>query len=73
VGAPMMALIDHDIAHIVRVMRPSLCADHGDPILPASYWRRRLYFLLDSGHLTKPQFCVVDDLLRQLDHLDTEK
>jgi hypothetical protein len=65
----MVTLIDQDIAHIMRVMRLSLCQDHGDPILPVTYWRRRLYRLLDSAHLTKAQFCAVDNLLVQLDHV----
>jgi hypothetical protein len=65
----MQTLIDLDIAHINRVMRPSLCEDRGSPIIPAEYWRRRLYRLLGTGDLTKTQFCAVDDLLRQLDHL----
>jgi hypothetical protein len=65
----MVTLIDQDIAHIIHVMRLSLCQDHGTPVLPVTYWRRRLYRLLDSAHLTKSQFCAVDNLLRQLDHV----
>ena len=30
----MLTLIDQDIAHIKRVMKPSLCGDFGGPILP---------------------------------------
>jgi hypothetical protein len=66
----MLTLIDQDIAHIARVMRPSLCGDLGGPILPTTYWRKRLYKLLDSHHVTKTQLCSIDDLLLQLDQLD---
>jgi hypothetical protein len=66
----MLTLIDQDIAHITRVMKPSLCGDLGGPILPAEYWRKRLYDLLDAHHVTKTQLCSIDDLLLQLDELD---
>jgi len=66
----MLTLVDQDIAHIARVMKPSLCGDFGGPILPAEYWRKRLYDLLDSYHVTKPQLCSIDDLLLQLDEID---
>ncbi|MGF6240862.1 MULTISPECIES: hypothetical protein [Paraburkholderia] len=67
----MLTLIDQDIAHITRVMKPSLCGDFGGPILPAEYWRKRLYDLLETHHVTKTQLCSIDDLLLQLDELDT--
>jgi hypothetical protein len=60
-------LIDQDIAHIGRVMRPSLHGDLGGSILPADYWRKRLYQLLDTGNLSHAQLCAVDSLLLQLD------
>ena len=63
----MMTLIDQDIAHITRVMRPSLHGDLGGPILPPAYWRQRLYRLLDAGHLSKTQLCSIDSLLLQLE------
>ncbi len=63
----MMTLIDQDIAHITRVMRPSLHGDLGGPILPATYWRQRLYRLLDGEHLSKAQLCSIDSLLLQLE------
>lgn len=66
----MITLIDQDIAHIARVMRPSLVGDLGGPILPVAYWRKRLQHLLDVDHLTKAQFCVVDRLLLELDDFD---
>lgn len=70
-GLDMLTLIDQDIAHIRRVMKPSLCGDLGGPILPAEYWRQRLYRLLDAHHVTKKQLCSIDDLLIQLDELDS--
>jgi len=66
----MFTLLDQDIAHIARVMKPSLCGDFGGPILPSEYWRKRLYSLLDAHHVTKTQLCSIDDLLLQLDELD---
>jgi hypothetical protein len=66
----MQTLIDQDIAHIKRVMKPSLCGNFGGPILPAEYWRKRLFDLLDAHHVTKTQLCSIDDLLLQLDEID---
>jgi len=66
-GSFRATLIDQDIAHIARVMRPALHGDLGGPILPASYWRQRLHKLLDADHLTKSQLCAIDSLLLQLD------
>ncbi|MGF6724759.1 hypothetical protein P3T43_004128 [Paraburkholderia sp. GAS41] len=66
----MLTLVDQDIAHITRVMQPSLCGDLGGPILPPEYWRKRLYDLLDAHHVTNTQLCSIDDLLLQLDELD---
>lgn len=66
----MMTLIDQDIAHITRVMLPSLHGDLGGPILPSSYWRKRLYQLLEAEHLSKAQLCSLDSLLLQLDEFD---
>jgi hypothetical protein len=70
-GSFLTTLIDQDIAHIDRVMLPSLHGDLGGAILPASYWRKRLYDLLDAEHLTKSQLCAVDSLLLQLEQLDS--
>jgi hypothetical protein len=63
-------LIDQDIAHIRRVMQPSLLGDLGGSILPPAYWRKRLHRLLDAGHLSHAQLCAVDSLLLQLDQFD---
>lgn len=66
-GSFRTTLIDQDIAHIARVMRPALQGDLGGPILPAAYWRQRLHDLLDADHLTKAQLYAIDSLLLQLD------
>ncbi|MFL9898843.1 hypothetical protein PQR75_05490 [Paraburkholderia fungorum] len=71
-GSSQATLIDRDIAHIGRVMRPSLHGDLGGPILPPTYWRKRLYQLLDSGHLSHAQLCTVDSLLLQIDQFEAE-
>lgn len=67
-GSFQATLIDQDIAHIARVMRPALEGDLGGPILPASYWRQRLHTLLDAGFLTGGQLRAIDSLLLQLEH-----
>jgi hypothetical protein len=72
-GSFKSTLIDQDIAHIARVMRPSMHGDLGGAILPADYWRRRLFELLDADHLTNAQLCAIDDLLLQLDDLCTRE
>jgi hypothetical protein len=66
----MLTLIDQEIAHLARVMKPSLCGDLGGPILPPEYWRKRLHALLDLHHVTKTQLTSIDALLLQLDALD---
>lgn len=71
-GSSQAALIDQDIAHIGRVMRPSLQGDLGGPILPVTYWRKRLHHLLDTGNLSHAQLCAVDSLLLQLDRFEAE-
>jgi len=68
----MMTLIDMDIAHIARVMLPSLHGDLDGPILPSPYWRKRLNQLLESGHLSKAQLCALDSLLLRLDEFDDQ-
>ncbi|PLZ00110.1 hypothetical protein CY652_22760 [Burkholderia sp. WAC0059] len=71
-GTLASSLIDDDIAHIRRVMPPSLHGDLGGPILPAAYWRRRLHTLLESAHVNKTQLCEIDGLLRQVDEFDRQ-
>ena len=69
----MSTLIDEDIAHIGRVMPASMHGDFGGAILPAAYWRKRLFALLGRDHLSKPQLCAIDTLLLQLEHLDASE
>ncbi|MBN3752931.1 hypothetical protein G3N95_08245 [Paraburkholderia sp. Tr-20389] len=66
----MNRLIDQEIAHITRVMWPSLLGDMGGAILSSEYWRMRLHALLDAPSLTKVQLCALDSLLLRLDHYD---
>jgi hypothetical protein len=66
----MNGLIDQDIAHISRVMWPSLLGDLGGAIFPSDYWRRRLHALLEATHLTGMQLRAIDSLLLQLDHYE---
>ncbi|MBP0591638.1 hypothetical protein J8I87_18265 [Paraburkholderia sp. LEh10] len=68
-GSFKSTLIDQDIAHIARVMRPAMHGDLGGAIFPAAYWRKRLFGLLEADHLTNSQICAIDDLLLQLDEL----
>jgi len=69
-GDAVNRLIDQEIAHISRVMWPSLLGDLGGAILPSDYWRRRLHALLEAPSLTKAQLCGVDSLLLQLDQYE---
>lgn len=66
----MNRLIDQEVAHISRVMWPSLLGDLGGAILPSDYWRRRLHALLEAPSLTKMQLCAIDSLLLQLDQYE---
>jgi hypothetical protein len=68
-GSSRAALIDHDIAHIARVMPVSLRGDFGGPILPPAYWRKRLTALIEGGQLAPAQLRKVDSLLLQLDQI----
>jgi hypothetical protein len=72
-GHLMSNLIDQDIAHIRRVMPLSLNGDLAGPILPATYWRKRLHRLLDTGHVNKGQLCAIDSLLLLIDEHDLRK
>lgn len=62
-----MTFVEQEIAHIARVMPPSLAGDFEMPVMGVAYWRKRLYALLKQNHLTHVQLSTVDTLLRQLD------
>ncbi|WP_245004645.1 hypothetical protein [Paraburkholderia sacchari] len=64
-----MKFIDQEIAHVMRVMVPTLLSDSTVPILSFDYWHKRLSNLLDMAHLTHAQFRTVDSLMTQLEHL----
>lgn len=66
-----MELIDQDIAHIARVMLPSMQTASGVPILPPEYWHKRLSELLDIGGLSNSQFCVIDQLMTQIERMQS--
>ncbi|CAE6847432.1 hypothetical protein R75465_07001 [Paraburkholderia aspalathi] len=66
----MVTLLDLEIAHLARVMEPSMIGNLAGPILPAAYWRGRLHQLLDAQHLTNGQLRALDSLLLQLDDLE---
>jgi hypothetical protein len=68
-----MTLLDQEIAHITHAVRFSVCRDAGASILPAEYWRQRLYRLLDSEHVTKAQLCAIDALLLELDTSEAQR
>jgi hypothetical protein len=72
-NASFATLIDQDIAHIRRVMMPSLHGDLGGPILPPHYWRDRLNRLLDASQLSQGQLRTVDSLLLQLDEFNAQR
>jgi hypothetical protein len=62
-----MTFVEQEIAHIARVMPPSLAGDFEVPVMGVAYWRKRLHTLLKQNHLTHVQLSTVDTLLRQLD------
>jgi hypothetical protein len=64
-----MRLIDQEIAHITRVMIPSLQTASGVPILTPDYWYRRLSNLLDSTQLSPAQFHTIDALMNQIERI----
>jgi hypothetical protein len=64
-----MRLIDQEIAHITRVMIPSLETTSGVPILTPDYWYRRLSNLLDSAQLSHAQFHTIDALMNQIERI----
>jgi hypothetical protein len=66
-----MELIDQDIAHIARVMMPSMQTASGIPILPPEYWHKRLSELLDTGCLSNSQFWRIDQLMTQIERMQS--
>lgn len=65
--------MDEDIAHVARVMVPSLSAFRGEPVLQPQYWRKRLERILDVCHLTESQRATIGRLLSELDRFEAEK
>lgn len=64
-----MTLIDQEIAHIARVMMPSVQTASGIPILSTDYWHKRLLNLLDNACLSRSQFYAVDRLMTQIERV----
>lgn len=62
----METLIDREIAHLIRVMMPSLVGGPNGAILPPQYWRWRLHKLIDAPRVTRAQLRALDSLLLQL-------
>jgi hypothetical protein len=65
--------MDEDIAHVARIMVPSLSAFRGEPVLPPVYWRRRLERILDACHVTETQSATIGRLLVELDQFEAER
>ncbi|MFD1558665.1 hypothetical protein ACFSHT_24010 [Paraburkholderia silviterrae] len=66
-----MKFIDQEIAHIMRVMVPSLLTEGTIPFLSFDYWHQRLSNLLDTAQLSHAQFRTIDSLMTQLERLQT--
>ena len=62
-----MKFIDEEIAHIMRVMAPSLSAGKTPAVFSFDYWYKRLSALLDSTQLTQAQFRTIDALMIELE------
>lgn len=65
--------MDEDIAHVARVMAPSLRAFRGEPVLPPAYWRKRLQRIQDEFALTELQTFQIERLLGELDRFEAER
>ncbi|CAE6735491.1 hypothetical protein [Paraburkholderia domus] len=65
--------MDEDIAHVARVMAPSLRAFRGEPVLPPAYWRKRLQRIQDEFPLTQLQTFQIENLLGELDRFEAER
>ncbi|HEX3635950.1 MAG TPA: hypothetical protein VHV99_10745 [Paraburkholderia sp.] len=65
--------MDEDIAHVARVMAPSLRAFRGEPVLPPAYWRKRLQRIQDEFPLTQLQTFQIKHLLGELDRFEAER
>jgi hypothetical protein len=65
----MNPIIEHDITHIVRVMRASVfhCASE---IMLIEYWRNRLQVLCETPSLTRHQRHLLLELLRELSEIE---
>ncbi|MBN3813378.1 hypothetical protein G3N97_30375 [Paraburkholderia sp. Ac-20347] len=68
-GGRNVKFIDQEIAHIMRVMVPSLLTEGAIPILSFEYWHQRLSNLLDTAQLSHAQFRTIDSLMTQLERL----
>jgi hypothetical protein len=68
----MATLFDLEIAHLAQVMGASMIGDLAGPLLPGAHWRKRIYQLIDSQHLTNAQLRSLDSLLLQLDELEAQ-
>ncbi|MCX5542912.1 hypothetical protein M3A49_26060 [Paraburkholderia sp. CNPSo 3076] len=62
-----MRFIDDEIAHITRVMAPSLSAGTTPAVFSFDYWYARLCALLDLAQITPSQFRTVDALMVELE------
>ncbi|MEM5314244.1 hypothetical protein [Paraburkholderia sp. JHI869] len=67
VGHTVSNLIDQEIAHIRHAISISLSGRLTGPAFPASYWRKRLHSLFDSGRVNISQLGEIDSLLLMLD------
>ena len=65
--------MDEDIAHVARVMAPSLRAFRGEPVLQPAYWRKRLQRIQDEFPLTTLQTFQIERLLGELDRFEAER
>ncbi|MEA3129977.1 MAG: hypothetical protein QOF46_1772 [Paraburkholderia sp.] len=65
--------MDEDIAHVARVMAPSLRAFRGEPVLAPAYWRKRLQRIQDEFPLTAMQTFQIKHLLGELDRFEAER
>lgn len=62
--------IDEDIAHVARVMVPSLSAFRGEPVLLPAYVRKRRQRIYSECRLTEMQASQIHHLFGDLKGLE---
>jgi len=65
-------MIDHDLTHLLKIVsaKRAMGAVRGNPILPRSYWKRRVEALAQTDGLLEYQMTAINKLRSILADLD---